>query len=203
MNETNEDALRRLTSPAPGTHAIFWGNGSDGRDEAIAAFLRGGVSRDDVLAVVVPRREFPVWQARMLRYGIDLDGLADAGRALWAGSDDLAPRSPREVRDVGSFLLALANLADTVGRSGVTVVAKYACFFERGEQVMAQLIEGATEAHTGAARILCLYNGRDLPAGRRVDAMELTRLHTEAITAKGPGQLLVVPIASARPRASS
>lgn len=197
---SNKMARRLLSEPAPGTHTIFWNDRSKCSDETVAAFLKGGVKRDDVLAVVVPRQEFLDWQTRMLDMELNLDGLADEGRLIWAGSDDLAPRNPREVDVVGKFLQDLSELAGVVGRGGVSVLGKYSCFFERGEQRMAEMIEATAEEHSEAARILCLYETQDLPPDRLPDAYALTRLHTTSITAIGDGKYFVEHLDPPRPQ---
>lgn len=181
--------------PPEGAHLIFWSDGSHDCDAAIETFLRGGIARDDLVMVVLPREELTELEDRMRARGFDLDEMVRGGHLFRAASEDVGPRRPEDVAKIPEDTEAFRLFAKNLGKNGMTVLGRVApLFFERGEQPMAELIERTAQEHHGDMRILCLYGAQNIRHERLADAVALTRLHTHAITALGGNRFFVEPV---------
>jgi len=184
--------LSMLRSPELGTHAILWSDGTSACDIAIETYLRGGVERNDMIMVVMPRRELADLGERLRARGTDLDSMVDGGHLFRSLTEDVMPHHLEDIermtRDVG----AIRDFARSVGKDGLTILDRIPSLcFDRGDQAMAERIERTTQGLRGGARLLCLYDGKNLSAERFSDAVALTRMHTEALTAVGGGKFFV------------
>lgn len=185
-----------LENPPPGAHLILWGDGSNECDAAIESFLRGGIVRNELVMVVLPREELGGFGGRMRSRGLDLDEMTRLGHLVRGTSEEIGPRRQEDVARIPKEIDAFTLLAKNMGKTGLTVLWRVAPpFFERGENEMAALVERATQTHLGAMRFLCLYGANDLRHGQFTDAVSLTRSHTHAITALGGSRFLVETIA--------
>lgn len=181
-----------LSDPAPGSHAIFWSDGSEECDRVTAAFLRGAVHRNDLAMIVLPRKDIESLEWRLARERIDLERLCHEGRALRLFAEDLVLEDAKDVAAVSGFTDKLRDFARSVGRDGISICTKVApLFFGSGEQRMAETFERDINERIREARVLCLYDARSLPHERMGAAIALTRLHTQSITAMGGSRFLV------------
>lgn len=181
-----------LDSPEPGTHAIYWHDDSDEADLVIQSFLNGAIRRSDLTLIILPRAELHDLTIRLSARGTDLEALVDQGHAIRATFEDLAPHRASDLETAKRDIQALREFARSVGKRGLSVVARVApVFFENGEPAMAAAIEEASQDARGDTRMLCLYNARTLRAERFSDALAVTRRHTHAITALGGGRFFV------------
>jgi len=184
--------LSMLRSPEPGTHAILWSDGTSACDIAIETFLRGGVERDDMVMVVMPRKELADLEERLRARGTDLDSMVDEGHLFRSLTEDVMPRHLEEVERMPRDMAAIWEFARSVGKEGLTVLDRIpALCFDRGKQEMAERIEQTAQDNRGASRMLCLYDGKNLSAERFSNAVSLTRMHTEALTAVGGGRFFI------------
>ena len=184
--------LSMLRSPPPGTHAILWSDGSSACDIAIETFLRGAVERDDMVMVVMPRKELADLGERLRARGTDLDALVDGGNLFRSLTEDVMPHHLEDVERMPRDLAAIREFARSVGKDGLTLLDRIpALCFGRGDQAMAERIEEVAQENRGASRLLCLYDGKNLRAERFSDAVSLTRAHTAALTAVGGGKFFV------------
>ena len=185
-----------LENPPAGAHLILWGDGSKESDVAIESFLRGGVIRNELVLVVLPRDELRGFGDRMRGRGLDIEAMTREGHVIRGASEDIGPRRSEDVARIPKELEAFGLLAKNLGKSGLTVLWRVAPpFFERGESEMANLVERATQTHLRNMRFLCWYGANDLLPGQFADAVSLTRSHTHAITALGGPRFLVETIA--------
>lgn len=180
-----------LRASQPGDHILFWGDGPQSADEVFEIFLRGSMARDDLLGVVLPRKELAGMFERFRSQGIDLARLEDEGHLVSAASEDLFPRDLHDVTRITSALEGFHQTAAARGKAGVTLFGRVApVFFERGDTAMAQMIEGVAHANRGSARILCAYDTRRLSISHLAEATAQVRLHTHTLTALRDGRII-------------
>ena len=185
-----------VESPSPGDHIILWSDASPACDHACASFLRGGLSRNDLILVALPKTEFPDLETRLVASGVDLEALVNEGRALRILSDEVTPDNARDLEGIPAVMPDVLDLAKSMGRTGLTVFDRTAAArFEAGDFGLAERIEHLGRENRHSARVLCAYDGRRLSFDRLREGVRITRQHTHAVTSLGAGRFFVESLA--------
>lgn len=184
-----------LRDPPLGAHVILWSDASPACDLAMETFVRGGLERDDLCAVVLPEKDLARIREPFRAQGLDLDRLEGEGRLLATTPEHLGLREPADVERVPVVLEDLKELTRACRRAAPTILGRIAPpFFERGSQHAAEAIERELREHVRDARMLCAYMAGAVTPDRLPEAMSLVRYHTHAITAVGEARFLVEPV---------
>jgi hypothetical protein len=184
-----------MESPAPGDHILFWGDDSASSDSMIGAFVRGGLDRDDLLAVLWPSVERETLRGQCETAGVSLDEQIVRGNVILLSAEQYHPRDPRDANQIGSLLDQLAERVRAHSKSGLSFIGRLAALlFEQGDAVRAETLERMVEARRGTARVLCPYRSKQVD--RLAGASALVRSHSHTITAIGRGRFLLESVGS-------
>jgi len=179
----------------PGDHILLWSDDSAASDSVIAAFVRGGFQRNDLLAVVWPTVERDTLRRQCETAGISLEEQIVRGNVILLSAEQYYPRDPHDETRIESLFDQLTDRVRAHRKSGLSFIGRIApSLFEQGDPVRAETVERNVGARQGTARVLCPY--RENRVARLAGASSLVRSHSHTITALGLNRFLVEHVES-------
>ena len=156
--------------------------------DALEAFLRNAIARDDLVAVAVPGEEMQGLTDLLERRPLGVDPLTVYSKLVLVHAETWMPGGPSDHETIHSLLEVLASRATEEGRPGLSVVERIgAVCAERGDVPLCEHVERDIHEGRGAARILCPYNVPSISEEGLRAAHDLPRSHTSAVATMGAG----------------
>ncbi len=196
MGIPNELAWRvQVSSPDYGDHLLFWRTEFESSDAVVESFLRGALSRNDLVAVVLPSDEHEDFRDRMRKRGVPFDEYAAEDRVELRNAEDFYPRDLRDDDRISGCIDEMTRLAQERGRAGVSFIGRIApSLFEHGNAPMAEMVERTIHSKRGSGRWLCPYRVQPLTLQQIPEAHGLLKAHTHSITALAEDRFLLESI---------
>ena len=191
MEQLEAEWWMLIDGSKPGDHFICWLDRSAESEEVVEAFLRGAVMRNELLALILPAEEITSFLRGFGPRGLRLDRLAAEGYLHVIPADGLLRDGEPPGPQVTEAIKGLCAIARRQGNKTVSVLSKLSSpAFERGEESIAEEIEGAIGSAARSVRTMCVYEAKNLYTLRLREAISLLRLHTHSITSFGDGQIV-------------
>jgi hypothetical protein len=181
----------RIESMGPGEHFLLWTDGLSASAPVAERFIRGGLSRGDLVAIATHPAELETLRRDLALQGLDLDDLA-RGNQLFVVTEDWSvdePPSEGRVKSLFDRLHAAATERHSPGLSLLGRLAPRA--FEDGDVHTSWMLERACHSRRGSTRTLCPYDRSALTLRRFEEASTLLPFHTHTMTATDPGRYLI------------
>jgi hypothetical protein len=176
---------------APGEHFLLWTDGPAAAAPVIERFIRGALSRRDLVAIAIPSAELETLGRDLAGQGLDLDDLAQ-GNQLFVLAEDWSAADPPSEGQVTSLFDPLHSAATERHWAGLSLLGRLAPkAFEGGDIHTSWMLERACHSRRGSTRTLCPYDRRALTLRRFEEASSLLPFHTHTMTATDPGRYLI------------
>ncbi|MFX0206447.1 MAG: MEDS domain-containing protein [Candidatus Hodarchaeota archaeon] len=189
MNMLEKDSKDVLTSDHCGDHLILWYTTSKGRTQAIAKYLIAGIEYNEILIIVLPFSELQELEESLKKMRFSMEKSMNEGRLFLFASEEILPTLDGDYRKFKESVEIIKSIAVATGKN-IRIVGRVApILFEQGDHTGALTIEEIVDSYLANARLVCLYDARQIHKFPIEYKRQIDNVHTHSLSETKEGKI--------------